>query len=211
LSEFIHQLKERLKAARHAKSGLQQDVGEDGRFARLKNQLHRVFRSLHLSQGSRTFDFSPVLSTVNALNPSAVAKSLSFLFIVLLAGILIYWLMRMAQIPGVPSTPPSGISKGFTLYTNQDGASAYSLFGSKPLVTDNIFLRGVVATSKTVDGRLDGFAIFEIDGKSTNAISVGENLGKGLTLQSIGEESATLLYEGNKLDFKLSKAGAKKK
>ena len=211
MSEFLHRLKERLKAAQHPESGLKQDAGEDGRLARLKNQLNRVFRSLQLSQGSRTFDLSPALSTVNAINPSAVAKSVSYLFIVLLVGILSYWLMRMAQIPGVPPTPPSGISKGFTLYTNQDGASAYSLFGSKPLVTDNIFLRGIVATSKTVDGRLDGFAIFEIDGKSTNAISVGENLGKGLTLQSIGDESATLLYEGNKLDFKLSKAGAKKK
>jgi hypothetical protein len=96
-----------------------------------------------------------------------------------------------------------------TLYSNQDGTSAYGLFGSKPLVTDNIFLRGVVITSKGNDGRLDGFAIFEIDGTPTNAISVGENLGKGLTLQSIGDESATLLYEGQKLDFKLSKAGNK--
>jgi hypothetical protein len=121
-----------------------------------------------------------------------------------------YWLMKIAQIPGPPSQPVSGINKGITLYSNQDGANAYGLFGSKPIVTDNIYLRGVVATSKSKDGALDGFAIFEIDGKPTNAISVGETLGKGLSLQSIGDESATLLYQGQKLDFKLSKPGKEK-
>ena len=113
--------------------------------------------------------------------------------------------MKIAQIPGTPSQPVNGISKGMALYANQDANTAYALFGSKPLVTENIYLRGVVATSKNPDGTLDGFAIFEIDGKPTNAISVGETIGKGLSLQSIGDESATLLYQGQKLNFKLSK------
>ena len=116
-----------------------------------------------------------------------------------------YWLMRILQIPGTPAQPANGISKGQTLYSNQDATAGYALFGSKPLVTENIYLRGVVATSKNPDGSLDGFAIFEIDGKPTNAISVGETMGKGLSLQSIGDESATLLYQGQKLSFKLSK------
>jgi hypothetical protein len=91
------------------------------------------------------------------------------------------------------------------LYTNQGANTAYALFGSKPLATENIYLRGVVITSKNPDSTLDGFAIFEIDGKPTNAISVGETIGKGLSLQSIGDESATLLYQGQKLSFKLNK------
>jgi hypothetical protein len=49
-----------------------------------------------------------------------------------------------------------------------------------------------------------------VDGKPTNAISIGESLGKGLTLQSIGDESATLLYQGQRLEFKLSKPGGQK-
>ena len=118
--------------------------------------------------------------------------------------------MSVLQIPGTPSQPSSGINKGLTLYSNQDAAAAYGLFGSKPLATENIYLRGVVATSKNPDGSLDGFAIFEIDGKPTNAISVGETIGKGLSLQSIGDESATLLYEGQKLNFKLNKANKEK-
>ena len=117
--------------------------------------------------------------------------------------------MKIIQIPGTPSQPANGISKGMTLYTNQDSNTAYALFGSKPLATENIYLRGVVITSKK-DGALDGFAIFEIDGKPTNAISVGETIGKGLSLQSIGDESATLLYQGQKLSFKLNKTNKDK-
>jgi len=118
--------------------------------------------------------------------------------------------MRVIQIPGTPSQPVNGISKGMTLYSNQDATAGYALFGSKPLVTENIYLRGVVATSKNPDGSFDGFAIFEIDGKPTNAISVGETMGKGLSLQSIGDEQATLLYQGQKLNFKLNKANKDK-
>ena len=116
-----------------------------------------------------------------------------------------FWIMKIAQIPGTPSQPANGISKGMNLFTNQDANAAYGLFGSKPLATENIYLRGVVITSKNPDGTPDGFAIFEIDGKPTNAISVGESIGKGLSLQSISDETATLLYQGQKLNFKLNK------
>jgi hypothetical protein len=136
---------------------------------------------------------------------------------------LTYWLLQWWQLPSVPAAPsiatltpsasPSSSNKspvGVTLYANQDTTAAYDLFGNKPLTTDTIFLRGVVATGKNANGSLDGFAIFEMDGKPTNAISIGESLGKGLTLQSIGDESATLLYQGQKLEFKLSKPGSQK-
>ena len=138
------------------------------------------------------------------LTPNSLSKALTYLMLLACALSVTYWLMRIAQIPGAPQQATVAVTKGATVYSNQDSAAAYGLFGSKPLVTDNISLRGVVITGKAKDGRLDGFAIFEIDGKPTNAISVGESLGKGLTLQSIGDESASLLYEGQKLDFKLS-------
>ena len=144
------------------------------------------------------------------INSMSVSKSLTYLLMLACAASATYWLMRVAQIPSAPGQHASGINKGITLYSNQDASAAYGLFGNKPLVTANIYLHGVVITAKNKDGSLDGFAIFEIDGKQTNAISVGEGLGKGLTLQSIGDETATLLYQGQKLDFKLTKAGSDK-
>ena len=212
MSEFLHRLQERLKAKNNglrstsAENPTGKQTGTRGGLADgLKNLLDRL-KDLRLPsslQMSHIPTFIP-----KGIKPSSMATCFTYLLMIATAACFTYWILRIAQIQGAPGSSASNI-KGMTLYSDQDGTSAYGLFGSKPLVTENIFLRGVVITSKGNDGRLDGFAIFEIDGIPTNAISVGENLGKGLTLQSIGDESATLLYEGQKLDFKLSKAGNK--
>lgn len=211
MSEFLQRLEEHFKARNQAKRrasqvkalGSQKTLGGDPVCP--ENLLTHLFKSIGLAP-LKTRQLSTSI-TGAALNPSFYANSLCYLLIILTAVSLTYWVMRIAQIPGTPVQPASGISRGSTLYGNQDSATAYDLFGSKPLITENIYLRGVVITSKGKDGYLDGFAIFEIDGKPTNAISVGENIGKGLSLQSIGDESATLIYQGQKLDFKLSKSG----
>lgn len=205
MSEFLKRLQERLKAK---KQGLGDPVAQNR--AGLKNGLERLLaglKNLRLPPSNRLSQIPVFLP--KTLKPAGVATGFTYFLMIATATCFTYWILRIAQIPGAPGASASGITKGMTLYSNQDGTSAYGLFGSKPLVTENIFLRGVVITSRSANGALDGFAIFEIDGVPTNAISVGENLGKGLTLQSIGDESATLLYEGQKLDFKLSKAGNK--
>ncbi len=180
------------------------------------NQLNSGFLKqirLRLAKLSKTLPRSttPENSHLDWLvKPSFIAHQLSILLMLACALAMIYWSMKITQIPGLPNAPASGINKGSALFSNQDGTTAYSLFGNKPLTTENIYLRGVVITSRAQDGSVDGFAIFEIDGKPTSAISLGESLGKGLSLLSIGDESATLLYQGQKLDFKLSKPGKDK-
>lgn len=136
---------------------------------------------------------------------------------------LTYWLLQWWQLPSIPTLVPSSTSpskttitastkntSGVTLYANQDSTAVYDLFGSKPVMLDTLFLRGIVATDKNSNGSLNGFAIFEVDGKPTNAIGIGESLGKGLSLQSIGDESATQLYQGQQIQFKLSKPSGQK-
>lgn len=184
VSEFIKRIQDRLKSSKQA----------------LKQEPDSASKS-----GKPNYAQSALAISLNRLIPANLTKFITYLLMLACAVSTTYWLMRIMQIPGTPNQPSNGISKGQTLYSNQDATAGYSLFGSKPLVTENIYLRGVVATSKNPDGSLDGFAIFEIDGKPTNAISVGETMGKGLSLQSIGDESATLLYQGQKLSFKLSK------
>lgn len=142
------------------------------------------------------------------LNPATSAQWLSYFGITLTTLAITYWAMQLVLIPSVPeiaSNPNKKGNPGITLYANHDNTAAYDLFGTKPVMTDAIYLRGVVATGKNPNGSIDGFAIFEIDGKPVNAVSVGESLGKGLTLYAISDESATLLYQGQKLEFKLSK------
>lgn len=158
------------------------------------------------SQGRAQRALSMPFILLGWLTPTSSSKGLTYGLMLLCGLSVTFWIMKIAQIPGTPSQPANGITKGMTLYSNQDASAAYALFGSKPLATENIYLRGVVITSKNPDGTPDGFALFEIDGKPTNAISVGETIGKGLSLQSIGDETATLLYQGQKLNFKLNKS-----
>ena len=185
MSEFIKRIQDRLKRSKQALQQESSDASKQGKFSNAQSAL---------------------TSTLNLVSPASTTKVLTYLLMLACAISVTYWIMKIAQIPGTPGQPANGISKGMNLYTNQDANAAYALFGSKPLATENIYLRGVVITSKNPDGTLDGFAIFEIDGKPTNAISVGESIGKGLSLQSIGDETAALLYQGQKLNFKLNKS-----
>ena len=226
MSEFIKRMQARIKEAKSAaktrRNAHAQNTNKPANSDK-STLLSSVGDSVSSSVGKFSNTFTANLSallkkgantnaTANGafINPMGVSRGLTYLLMLACAVSATYWLMRVAQLPSAPGQAASGINKGMTLYSNQDAGAAYALFGNKPLVTENIYLRGVVITSKNKDGSLDGFAIFEIDGKPTNAISVGEGLGKGLTLQSIGDESATLLYQGQKLDFKLSKAGSDK-
>ena len=211
MSEFLKRLQERLKTQKRGLGSLAHKIASHSHTHPEKrlNSLLAKLKSLKipsLSLAGHQANASSKIPSLNsgAIKPANVASTLTYLLMLVTIACLTYWAMRIWQIPSVPAVS-TGISKGMTLYNNQDGSTAYGLFGSKPLATENILLHGVVITAKGADGRLDGFAIFEIDGKPTGAISVGESLGKGLTLQSISDESATLLYEGKKLDFALSK------
>ena len=207
-------MKETKLAAKARRNALAQNTDKTSQSSKsgFLSSASQFGKSMATSLGALLTNRRSSTATANGalINPMGVSRGLTYLLMLACAVSLTYWLMRVAQLPSAPGQPASGITKGMTLYSNQDASAAYALFGNKPLVTENIYLRGIVITSKNKDGSLDGFAIFEIDGKPTNAISVGEGLGKGLTLQSIGDETATLLYQGQRLDFKLSKAGSDK-
>jgi hypothetical protein len=143
-----------------------------------------------------------------SIQPSIVYNAASCFFMLAAVASATFWIMQIEQMPNSPeilSSGNKGKSKGVTLYIDEDEIATYSLFGRKPLVADNILLRGVVITAKNKDGLLDGFALFEIDGKPTDAISVGESVSGGLMLQGIAAESATLLFQGQTLEFTLNK------
>ena len=224
MSEFIKRMQARLKETKSAakarldsvaknsdKSPSPKKSGSLSLFESLGNTVQMGLNKLiHKFNQINKRQVGAHGSTNTMISPLRVSKGLTYLLMLACAISTTYWLMRVAQVPSAPRQSSAGINKGITLYSNQDASAAYGLFGNKPLVIDNIHLRGVVITSRNKDGSFDGFAIFEIDGKPTNAIRVGEGLGKGLTLQSIGDETATLLYQGQKLDFKLSNTGSNK-
>lgn len=142
------------------------------------------------------------------LTPVRVSQCMTSVFILLTLASVTYWLIHIIQIPS-PEESLSKNFKGVTLYTNQDINTSYKLFGSKPLAAENIALRVLVVTGKNESGIDQGFALFDIDGKSTGAVAVGEQISGGMVLQSINPESATLLYQGKELNFSLQKSKSK--
>ena len=143
------------------------------------------------------------------VTPIRVSQALSYVFICLTLASTAYWLMHILQIPS-PTDSVLKNFKGTTLYTNQNMNTSYPLFGSKPIGKDNIILRGVVVTEKNEGGVYQGFALFDIDGKPTGAIAVGEVMGRGLVLQAIDSETATLLFQGKEMSFSIQKSKKEK-
>ena len=163
----------------------------------------RARLDLHFRQSKSTLGKNKSASSY--LTPIRVSRSLSYLLICFTAAASTFWLMHIIRIPAPENTLLKS-SKGISLYINQDLSASYPLFGSKPLATDNIILRGVVVTEKSKDGVYQGFALFDIDGKPTGAMAVGEMMGRGLVLKAIDTETATLLYQGKEMGFSIQKS-----
>lgn len=162
-----------------------------------KIQLH-----WHLRQSKSVLVRNPFI--LLAVTPIRVSQTLTYILMALTLGSTTYWVMHISQIPS-PANSLANTFKGTTLYTNQDIHSSYPLFGMKPLASDSIILRGVVITEKNKDGIAQGYALFDIDGKPSGAIAVGENMDRGMTLKTIDSESATVMYQGKEIAFSLQK------
>ena len=157
----------------------------------------------HIRQSKKLLGKNSLASAY--LTPIRVGQLISYVFILLTLASSTYWLIHILQIPSPAEILPKNF-KGITLHTNQDIGTSYKLFGSKPLAAENIVLRVLVVTGKNEAGLNQGFALFDIDGKSTGAIAVGEQMDRGMMLQSINPDSATLLYQGKELSFALQKS-----
>lgn len=112
-----------------------------------------------------------------------------------------YWGMKVLQIPSF--TMDKEIHQTLSISDDQRFNQSKSLFGDIQLATQNILLRGIVITSDESKSTLDGFAIFEINGKSSNAISIGETVGNGITLKNIRQDSVIVSYLGRDIEYPL--------
>ena len=175
-----------------------------GKLGHTSAAMQNRFKSLRL----KGYVGSPALPL---WNPEHFTKWLGYFLVLLSAWLVLFSIMRIAQLPWpVLTTQAAQSSKGMTLYGSQAVQSAYALFGSKPVELGNIQLRGLVITGKTADGKDTGFALLEIDGKPSGAVALRENLGKGLVLHAIRPEGVTLVHQGQKIDLTLNRSSSKK-
>jgi len=119
------------------------------------------------------------------------------------------WTMKLVQL-GTPPSSNEWSQRGTTLYSSIESSAISSLFGRQPLTKNSISLQGIVITGKDLSGAFSGFALFNIDGKPTGPVAVGESPGKGLSLQSISTDEAILQYSGESMNVKLEVTQKKK-
>ena len=74
----------------------------------------------------------------------------------------------------------------------QDLQKAAKLFGYKEVELSKVQLTGLMHH----DGSSSGYAMFEVEGKNTGAIAVGETFDKGYFLKSISIDSVEVVFQG---------------
>ncbi len=142
--------------------------------------------------------------TLNFVSPRKTADLLQILLILSTSTIVIYWLMKLLALP-----LPGKTSQSELLISSKSGTEAYLLFGGKQIDTGNIKLRGVIHMDDQL-GAADGFAIFEVDGKTTPAIGRGESLGQGFVLSQINKDSVVISRQGQRATIQLLSEKQKK-
>jgi hypothetical protein len=142
--------------------------------------------------------------TLNFVSPRKTADLLQIFLILSTSVIVIYWLMKFLALP-----LPGKSGQSELLISSKSGTEAYLLFGGKQIDTGNIKLRGVIHMDDQL-GSADGFAIFEVDGKTTPAIGKGESLGQGFVLSQINKDSVVISRQGQRATVQLLNEKQKK-
>lgn len=163
------------------------------------SELLKLIKQLSFSKfsQSQSTDFSFALQN----NFRTFNQFLVPILVIALFATITYWGMKVLQISSF--TIDKEIHQTLSTSDEQRFNQSKSLFGDIQLATQNILLRGIVITSDKSKSTLDGFAIFEINGKSSNAISIGETVGNGITLKSINQDSAIVSYLGRDIEYPL--------
>ncbi len=133
------------------------------------------------------------------IRPEQISAWVSVALVLLMVGVAAYWLMRIVQV-----TFPSALSgKGVLFYQSGSDQAVRSLFGEKSFDTSRVVLRGIVITGSEA-GANQGMALIEVDGKTAEAVSVGEMVPPGIRLEKISPDGAVVTYQGKEISLQQS-------
>jgi hypothetical protein len=126
----------------------------------------------------------------NQIKPIWFAKAIRNIFVLCIVLTFAYTYLAIERLPRF-----SDAHQSLHIDQLQDVQKAAKLFGHKDLDLSKIQLTGLMRH----DASPNGYAIFEIDGKNTGAIAVGETFDKGYFLKSLGADSVELVFQGKQL------------
>ena len=167
----------------------------------LKTPASEIFNRKYLnwnfgSSNAHSFQQGSNLLKWN-IEPFQIANFLRSFFILATCSILLCLFLSCFQYPGI-----QGGKTDMTYYEMGLKNDPSHLFSKKMIQLDGIKIQGIIITK---DSPLNpqGYVIFDIDGKNVGPIEVGETFGKGLFLQAITNNSATITYQGQKSTINL--------
>ncbi|SMC40363.1 hypothetical protein [Polynucleobacter kasalickyi] len=126
------------------------------------------------------------------IDPNQVARWLRAVFLIATISLIVGFFCSIFQFPWLQN----GKSQ-MTYYQVGLKNDPSHLFSKKVIHLDGIKIQGIMITKDQPDNA-QGYVIFDIDGKNIGPIEVGETFGKGLFLQSITNNSATITFQGQK-------------
>lgn len=127
---------------------------------------------------------------LNQIKPLWFAKAIRNIFVLCIVLTFAYTYLAIERLPRF-----SDAHQSLHIDQLQDVQKAAKLFGHKDVDLSKIQLTGLMRH----DASPNGFAIFEIDGKNTGAIAVGETFDKGYFLKSLGADNVELVFQGKQL------------
>ena len=134
-------------------------------------------------------------SFFNQLKPVWFAKVIRNILVLCIVLTLIYTYLAVQRLPRL-----SDAVQPAQIYQVHDIQQAANLFGHKDLDLSKIQLTGLMRH----DASSSGYAIFEIDGKNSGAIAVGETFDKGYFLKSLGSDSVEVVYQGKQISVPMT-------
>ena len=134
-------------------------------------------------------------SFFNQLKPVWFAKVIRNISVLCIVLTLIYTYLAVQRLPRL-----SDAVQPAQIYQVHDIQQAANLFGHKDLDLSKIQLTGLMRH----DASSSGYAIFEIDGKNSGAIAVGETFDKGYFLKSLGSDSVEVVYQGKQISVPMT-------
>lgn len=124
---------------------------------------------------------------LNKIKPLWFAQLIRNTLILCIVFILTYSYLAIERLPKY-----SDVTQPVHIDQIHDVRKAAKLFGYKDTDMSKVQLTGLMRH----DGASSGYAIFEVDGKNTGAIAVGETFDKGYFLKSIGPEGVEVMFQG---------------
>jgi len=124
---------------------------------------------------------------LNKIKPLWLAKFIRNTLILCIVFILTYSYLAIERLPKF-----SDVTQPVRIDQIQDVRKAAKLFGYRDTDMSKVQLTGLMRH----EGSSNGYAIFEVEGKNTGAIAVGETFDKGYFLKSIGVEGVEIMFQG---------------